>query len=109
MEELNRQNWKVSNQICFLQLQLKTNSEGKDALYKSEPISNTRIKISRLTTKENYKIEKVSDTKLNIEKVNPKAKHIINIINAYAPTSERAKKFPGVVQKMYNSLNKLYK
>ena len=36
------------------------------------------------------------------------AKHI-NIINVYVPTSERAKKFPGEMQKMYNDLNKLCK
>ena len=96
----------VSDGIYVLQLQLKTNLAGKDALYKSEPINDTRVKISKLTTNENYKVEKVSDTKLNFEKVNPKAKHIINMINVYGPISERAKKFPGVIQKMYNDLNK---
>ena len=40
--------------------------------------------------------------------MNPKTKHIINIINVYAPTSERAKKIPGDIQKIYNDLNKLY-
>ena len=101
--------WKVSDRICVLLLQLKTNLAGKDALYKSEPINDTRIKISELTTKENYKVEKVSDTKLNFEKVNPKAKHIISMINVYGPISERAKKFPGVIQKVYNDINKPYK
>ena len=72
----------------------------KDALYKSEPISETWIKISKLTTKEKCKVENVSDTKLKIEKVNLKAKHIINIINFYAPNLERAKKFPGEIQKI---------
>ena len=75
MEELNPQILEVSDQIRVLQLQLKTNSEGKDALYQSEPISDTWIKISKLTTKEKYKVEKVSDMKLKIEEVNPKAKH----------------------------------
>ena len=98
--------WKVSDRICVLQLQLKTNSAGKDALYKSEPINDTRIKLSKLTTKENYKVEKVSDMKLNFEKMNPKAKHITNMISVYGPISETAKKFPGVIQKMYNDLNK---
>ena len=46
--------WKVSDRICVLQLQLKTNSEGKDALYKSEPIRHTQIKISKSTSKEKY-------------------------------------------------------
>ena len=36
--------------------------------------------------------------------MNPKVKHIISIINVYAPTSERAKKFPGEIKKMYNDL-----
>ena len=47
--------WKVFDRICVHQLQLKTNSEGKDAHYKSEPISDTQIKISKSTTKEKYK------------------------------------------------------
>ena len=38
--------------------------------------------------------------KLKIEKVNPKAKHFINIINVYAPTSEGAKKFASEIEKM---------
>ena len=46
--------------------------------------------------------------KLNFEKVNPKAKHI-NITTVYAPTSERAKRFPGEIQKIYDGLNKLCK
>ena len=75
--------WKNS----ILQLQPKTSSEGKEALYKSERISVTRIKISNFTTENKYKVEKVSDTKLKHEKVNPNAKHIINIINGYARTS----------------------
>ena len=95
---------KVSDRICVLQLQLKTNSEGKDTLYKKEPISDTPIKISKLTTKEKYKVEKVSDTKLKFKKVNSKVKHIINSIDAYAPTSERAKKLTGEIKKMYNDL-----
>ena len=33
--------------------------------------------------------------------MNPKVKHI-NIIDVYAPTSERAKKFPGEIKTMYN-------
>ena len=97
-----------THHICVLQLQLKISSEGKDVLYKSESISGMRIKISKLTTKEKYKVEKVNDAKLKIEKANSKGKHI-NIINVYVPTSERAKKFPGEIQKMYNNLNKLCK
>ena len=81
----------------------------KRDLYKSEPISDSRIKIRKLITKEKYKVEKVSDTKLKFEKSNPKAKDIINIINVYAPTSKRAKKFPGEIQKIYNDLHKLFK
>lgn len=63
------------------------NSKGKEALYKSEPISDTWIKISKLTTKTKYKVEKVSDTKFKFEKVNTKA-NIINIITIYASTSK---------------------
>ena len=48
MKELNPQ---IMESV--FQLQLKTNSGGTEALYKSEPISYTRIKISKLTTKEN--------------------------------------------------------
>ena len=40
--------------------------------------------------------------------MSPKARYI-NIINVYAPTSERAKKFLGETEKMYNDLNKLCK
>lgn len=79
--------------VSSMCLQFKTNSERKKALYKSEPISDTRIKISKLIIKEKYKAEKVSDTKLKFEKAKLKAKYIINIINVYAPTSERVKKF----------------
>ena len=46
---------------------------------------------------------------MKIEKVNPKPKHVIHIINVYAPTSERAKKFTGEIQKTYGDLNKLSK
>ena len=38
-----------------------------------------------------------------------KPKTIINIINVYAPTSERAKKGPNELKKLYKNLNKLCK
>ena len=41
--------------------------------------------------------------------MNPKARHIINIINLYAPTSKRVKQFPDEIQNMYNDHNKLCK
>ena len=89
---------KVSDRICVFKLQLKVSSEVKDGLYQSQPISDTPIKISKLTTK-----------KWTFEKVNPKARHIINIINLYAPTSKRVKQFPDEIQNMYNDHNKLCK
>ena len=46
--------WKVSNWICVFQLQLKANSEGKDVLYKSKPISDMQNK----TSKGKYAVEK---------------------------------------------------
>ena len=81
----------------------KANSEGIEALYKSEPISDTQIKISPLTSKEKHKVQKVSDTKSKFEKVTPKAKHI-NVINICA---NLRKSFPGEVQKMFNELSNL--
>ena len=47
--------WKVSDRIWVIQFQLKTNLEGKDVLYESEPISDTWIKISKLITKDKYR------------------------------------------------------
>ena len=38
-----------------------------------------------------------------------KPKNIINIINVYTPTSDRAKKYPNELKKMYKNLDKLYK
>ena len=81
----------------------KANSEGIEALYKSEPISDTQIKISTLTSKEKYKVEKVSDTKSKFEKVNPKPKHI----NVISVCTNLGKSFPGEIQKMFNELSKL--
>ena len=65
----------------------KPTQKEKGSLYKTKPISNTWIKISKLTTKTKYKVEKVSDTKFKFEKVNTKA-NIINIITIYASTSK---------------------
>ena len=50
--------WKVSGRIFALQLHLKTNSEEKDAHYKSERITDRQIKTSKSTTKENIKSKK---------------------------------------------------
>ena len=66
--------------------------------YKSELISDTHLKLSKIPTDtERYKVERVGDVKLKFEKVNPG--HVINIINVYAPTNERAKKYPREMQK----------
>ena len=55
MEELNPQMLEVSDRIRVIQFQLKTNLEGKDVLYESEPISDTWIKTSKLITKDKYR------------------------------------------------------
>ena len=65
--------------------------------------------VNQQHNQKNYKVEKVSDMKLKIEKVTPKAKLITNLTNVYAPTSEKAKTFPGEIQKMRNNQNKLCK
>ena len=38
-----------------------------------------------------------------------KPNNIINTINVYVPTSDRAKKYPNELQKLYKSLDKLCK
>ena len=38
-----------------------------------------------------------------------KPENIINIINVYAPTSARAKKYPNELKKLYKNLDKLCK
>ena len=38
-----------------------------------------------------------------------KPKNIINIINAYAPTLDQAKKYPNDLKKLHKNLDELYK
>ena len=83
--------WRESDRICVLQL--SGNPDTPDTCadgpqYKYKPTGNCRIKIS---------------------KIKMKPKNIINIINAYAPTSDWAKKYPKELKKLYKNLDKLCK
>ena len=72
--------WRESDRICVLQL-----------------------------SEANYKCEMKGDLKVKIVKQGAGEKKTINIINAYAPTLDRGKKFPNEVEKFYKQLEKLTK
>ena len=98
--------WKVSDRICVLQLTTKAiTADSKQ--YKCEQTNETRVKISKINTNERFKVEKISDLRIKIKKAKPK--YTVNIINVYAPTSDRAKKQPNELQKFYKDLCKLCK
>jgi exonuclease III len=70
--------WRESDRICVLQL-----------------------------AETNYKCEIKDDLKVKIVKQGTKPRNTINIINVYAPTSDRGKKFPAEVEKFYKQLEKV--
>ena len=75
--------WRESDRICVLQLSRNPDT-GVDGLqYECKPTGKCRIKISKIEMKPN---------------------NIINIINVYAPTSDRAKKCPNEIKKLYKNL-----
>ena len=78
--------WRESNRICVLQLSGNPDTCADRRQYECKPTRKCRIKISNI-------------------KMRPK--NIINIINVYAPTSDRAKKCPNEIKKLYKNLDKL--
>ena len=65
--------WRESDRICVFQLSGNPDTCADGAQYECKPTGKCRIKIS---------------------KIKMKPKNIINIINVYVPTSDRAKKCP---------------
>ena len=80
--------WRESDRICVLQLSANPDTCADRPQYECKPTEKCRIKIS---------------------KIKMKPKNIINIINVYAPTSDRAKKCPNEIKKLYKNLDKLCK
>ena len=86
--ELIHKYWRESDRICVLQLSENPVTCADGPQYECKPTGKCRIKIS---------------------KIKMKPKNIINIINVYAPTSDRAKKCPNELKKLFKKLNKLRK
>ena len=80
--------WRESDRICVLQLSGNPDTCADRTQYEWKPTGKCTIKIS---------------------KIKMKPKNIINIINVYAPTSDRAKKCPNEIKKLYKNLDKLCK
>ena len=59
--------------------------------------------------KPQYERKLIGDSRIKMNKTEMKPKNIINIINVYAPTSDRAKKCPKELKKLCKNLNKLCK
>ena len=79
--------WRESDRICVLQLAGSPDTPEVKPQYEC----------------------KLIDCRIEINKAAMKPKNIINIINVYTPTSERAKKCPKELKKLYKNLNKLCK
>ena len=76
----------------------------------SERISVLQLKTSKSQEKQNTKqpkyLTKLNGTKMIITK-NTMYDHIITIVNVYAPTSDRANKFPNEIKEFYAQLSKI--
>ena len=80
--------WRESDRICVLHQSGNPDTCADGPQYECKPRGNCKIKIS---------------------KIKMKPKNIINIINVYAPTSDRAQKYPNELKKLYKNLDKLCK
>ena len=79
--------WKISERISVLQM--KT-SKSQEKQVTNKPLYTTKL----------------NGTKMIITK-NNMYDHIISIVNVYAPTSERSKKFPNEITEFYAQLSKI--
>ena len=93
--------WKVSDRICVIQFKTKKEEEYKKFTVTDR--QDTRVKIERVSS--NYRIDKIDGMKTTIKKKN--TDHIITVINVYAPTSERARKYQHETEKMFRDLEKV--
>ena len=76
----------------------------KDYMYKFLKVSD-RICVLQLRSKEPiYEMKERTDTKITLKS---NQRYLINIINVYAPTSERLKKHENELNKMYRDIDKL--
>ena len=80
--------WRESDRISVLQLFGNPDTCADRSQDEGKPTGNCRFKIS---------------------KIKMKPKNIINIIIVCAPTSDRAKKYPNKLKKLYKTLDKLCK
>ena len=80
--------WRVNDRISVLQLQTEKSRE--------KNTNNEKGWRSRMT----------GETTMRIEKSAPKD-HLINVINVYAPTSEKVEKNENIVQKIYQDIENL--
>ena len=75
--------WRESDRICVLQLSGNPDTCDDGPQYEFKPTRNCKIKIN---------------------KIKMKSKNIINIINVYALTSDRAKNYTNELKKLYKNL-----
>ena len=104
----------MDDRICVLQLSVSTPEEEENHVHqnmnhKVEEYNYPKMKIGQMMKKEGrtFFTNKFEFPKMTIKA--EKNKRLITIINVYAPTSEKSKKFPQQIDKLYTNLHKLCK
>ena len=87
----------------------QNNQKKNDREYSSQMINATKIRISKDQKKndsEKYSSQLINATKVKISKKEPDD-HMVNIINVYAPTSEKVEKNPEEAENLYAEVETL--
>ena len=101
--------WRVNDRIAVLQLQTEKSNVTKsnnEREWRSRTTGETTLKIERSAPKREWRSQKTGETTLKIERNEPKD-HLINIINVYAPTSDKVEKNENTVQSVYREVEQL--
>ena len=99
--------WKVSDRICVLQV--NTGTEIKKEYEVKETSSDGMRVIVQKTAGTRYHVKETSKDKMKTKVIGEKKRKIITIICVYAPTTDRVKKNPHELTKLYKQLEKLCK